>query len=169
MICTFFILNQVFYDFGQVLSLFIVDSIFILILVITKYDLRMKSFVIVIFTFFYFIASAGIVVNIHYCGGKFKNISLPVSKTKSCCGAEMETNDCCHNEFVSFKVKDKHEPVYVSKINKIKAVEKFNCVCFFNEFKQNTAINSLRVVTQYHSPPILYKTPLFVLNCVYLI
>ncbi len=56
---------------------------------------------------FYFILSIGLVIDIHFCGGKLDNLSfnLPFSKD-SCCGDEKKSMGCCNNEELVIKIED---------------------------------------------------------------
>ena len=108
-------------------------------------------------------------MNVHYCGGKFKSVSLPKSNTKSCCGDEMETKGCCHNEMLSFKLKEKQEPSHFLKISKFKTIGKCDQTSYSPRNVFHQIIKKEVVVDNYHAPPNVYKNPLFILNRVLII
>ncbi len=65
-----------------------------------------KRIFCILFCFIYFVSSAGIHVNLHYCGGKVKSISLTHTDEEGCCGSKMKKKDCCKEKTFSYKVKD---------------------------------------------------------------
>lgn len=120
----------------------------------------MKKITIILLTFFYFTVASGITVNMHYCGGKFKQISLfhPVNDN-GCCGSKKKSKGCCNNKTTFIKVKDNHN------LNK-------NVNLTFNQFKILTPFTSTQLFANlfksdfylkldYHSPPLLYNNPLY--------
>ena len=120
----------------------------------------MKKITIILLTFFYFTVASGITVNMHYCGGKFKQISLfhPVNDT-GCCGSKKKGKGCCNDKTTFIKVKDNHNLSENVNLN-------------FNYFKILTPITSTQLFTNlfksdsylkfyYHSPPLLYNNPLY--------
>jgi len=129
----------------------------------------MKSLVVILFTLFYFFASAGVSFNLHYCGGNLKSLSLFSKSQKSCCGNTIKSKGCCHNSFFSLKVKEKQEPTHLLKINLKKATEKLTVITFSNDYVPFIIDNRSLFVNHYSSPPILYKTPLFLMNRVLII
>lgn len=65
-----------------------------------------KRIFCILFCFIYFVSSAGIHFNLHYCGGKVKSISLRHTDEEGCCGSKMKKKDCCKEKTFSYKVKD---------------------------------------------------------------
>jgi hypothetical protein len=69
----------------------------------------LKKILHTIFAFFLLMATTGISLSMHYCGGKLASISIN-HEAKSCCDM---TGGCCENETISFEVeKDFISPVY---------------------------------------------------------
>jgi hypothetical protein len=62
--------------------------------------LTFKKYLFGICTLFYLVASNGIPVYLHYCGGELEEVSY-LTKGKSCCSDESSNDkpmDCCNNE-----------------------------------------------------------------------
>jgi len=68
--------------------------------------LDLKKYLIIIFSFFYLIASSGTTFNLHYCGGKLKSVSFFKADEKSCCGKKMKSKGCCKDKATTVKIKD---------------------------------------------------------------
>jgi hypothetical protein len=67
----------------------------------------LKKGLLILFCFIYFCSSAGVSVNLHYCGGKLKGISLTHSDEAKCCGKKkMKNKNCCKERSIVYKVKD---------------------------------------------------------------
>jgi len=120
----------------------------------------MKKTLIILFSFFYLSLTSGITLNLHYCGGKIKNISFfHTNSEEGCCGKKMKSKGCCDEKTTIFKVKDNHQ-----SSDNIKLV--------FNHFKVfDVAVPVLvskiyiesnsYTVLNYHAPPVLYDNPLY--------
>jgi hypothetical protein len=129
----------------------------------------MKKFTIILFAFFYLTVTSGIAVNIHYCGGKIKTVSLFAKgdTEKGCCGSKKKSKGCCKDKKSFHKVKDNHKSS--------------NCVVLkhigFNLYQAPAPmhINYSYVkdveqfVLNYHAPPVIYDNPLYLKNRVLLI
>lgn len=112
--------------------------------------------------------ACGVNVQLHYCGGKLKSISL-FDKTEKggCCGSKMKSKDCCKNKTTFIKVKDNHNSnsSLLDITFKGKALE-----CFSTNFN-----NKIHNVSQdeftpyYHTPPVLYDNPQYLKNRVLII
>ncbi|MEM0996165.1 MAG: hypothetical protein AAGN35_03760 [Bacteroidota bacterium] len=64
----------------------------------------MKRILLTILPLYYLLATLGIGINVHYCGGKVGDVQLFASP-ESCCDSETE-DDCCHEEHVRFQLED---------------------------------------------------------------
>lgn len=70
----------------------------------------MRKFVCVILIFVYPLLTSGVVLQLHYCGGKLSSASLALSDTHSCsCGSKSMKKGCCKNESLQVKVKGDHK------------------------------------------------------------
>ena len=69
----------------------------------------MKKITVVILLFCYLAASAGVIVNFHFCMDKLASARLYEKKTKKCgkCGMHTEDSDgCCRDEVKIIKMDD---------------------------------------------------------------
>lgn len=73
----------------------------------------MKRTGIAILLFFYFAFSSGIVINLHYCMGRFDSVQIGTSPAEYCgkCGMHSDfSNGCCHDEVKIMKIVDDQQP-----------------------------------------------------------
>lgn len=66
----------------------------------------MKKIVILTISVFYLAATAGVVVNMHYCMGSISSISFSYDADGSCnkCGMNKTEGHCCTNEVITLKL-----------------------------------------------------------------
>lgn len=128
----------------------------------------MKKVLIFTLLIVYTTLACGINIQLHYCGGKLKNISLfEPTDDEGCCGSSMKKKDCCNDKVKYFKVKDKHNSNSSLKVNTFKnQVSEIVVPYFTYNFQYNT---HERIVENYHSPPILYDNPLYLQHRVLII
>jgi hypothetical protein len=70
----------------------------------------MKKIYTITLLFIYLICVSGARINVHYCGGKIKDISFfQVNEKEGCCGNKMKSKDCCKDKFAVLKIKDIHK------------------------------------------------------------
>lgn len=127
----------------------------------------MKKFSVILFSIFYLTSTSGICLNIHYCGGKIKHVSLINSNEKNCCGKKKMSKKCCKDKIAYFKIKDNHKSNQFAKIvtpsSKIVpahfSIVNYNC--------NLSSVNS--IIHHYHSPPVFYDNPLYLKHRVLLI
>ncbi|MBI1836488.1 MAG: hypothetical protein HYR91_04410 [Flavobacteriia bacterium] len=128
----------------------------------------MKGVVIILLSVFYLFVSAGTSINLHYCGGKLKNVSFHSFDEKSCCGSKMKSKGCCHNQKIAIKVKDKQEKTEIESTFFISNVA---CVINSNLCIQvgKIYINIHKTPENYHAPPHGFQVPIYIKNRVFLI
>lgn len=86
----------------------------------------MRKFLIFTILIVYTGLASGINVQLHYCGGKLKSISLLGHHDENgCCGNKMKSKDCCANKHSFLKVKDSHHVSSILKINSIKIISDY--------------------------------------------
>jgi len=113
-----------------------------------------KGFLIIIL-FVYLAASAGVVVNFHYCMNQLASLSFSHEAdhedgTCGGCGMDKSENSCCKDHLITYKIEDCHQPA-------ASVSEPAVCVSFLHLFIQAdtpdalTASQSLVVFD--HSPP----------------
>jgi hypothetical protein len=70
----------------------------------------MKRFTAMFLTAIYLLASVGVAVNVHYCGGKVAFVKL-YTGANCPCGDAMDEDGCCHDETVLFQLEDEQRSV----------------------------------------------------------
>ncbi|MEO6902660.1 MAG: hypothetical protein ABI315_05850 [Bacteroidia bacterium] len=129
-----------------------------------------KLFLILPLLFFYLSMSSGIRVNVHFCGGKIKNISFfDLKEKESCCGSKMKSKGCCHNKTTFIKINDTHQSAFLIKAP----------LSSFKIIDHNIPVFTLNYLLNYHilysvsnfqkPPPLLVNSTLYLSNRVLLI
>lgn len=128
----------------------------------------MKRFLIFTLLFVYTTLACGVNVQLHYCGGKLKHISLfEPTDDDGCCGSSMEKKDCCDDKETYLKVKDKHNSNTSLKVITFKAQSAEFVIPYFT---YNFIYNAhSRIIESYHAPPVLYDNPLYLQHRVLII
>lgn len=129
----------------------------------------MKKVFLILFAFFYLIVASGISLNIHYCGGKIKNLSFLFSHSeKDCCGSsKMKTKDCCKEKAAFIKVKENQESSRILKTPT--TFYKLLCTILPQLTFYCTDKATEKVAQNYHAPPVFYDSPLYLQHRVLLI
>lgn len=128
-----------------------------------------KSLSIILMSILYLFVSAGVSISLHYCGGKFKRISLSLYNTQEdcCCGGKKKSKKCCQEKTSFIKVKDIHKSTALTDTpdTSVKKVE-FN----LNLSNWQLPLFSTGDVSVFHKPPPLsYKSPLYLTHRVLLL
>ena len=66
----------------------------------------MKKGFILLFALCYLYSSSGISINLHYCGGKIKSVSLFQTDEEACCKGKMKKAGCCKDKNAFVKIED---------------------------------------------------------------
>lgn len=120
-----------------------------------------KSLSIFILAVFYLLVASGLSINFHYCGGKLKDISFfdTVDKEKGCCGNKKRSKGCCQNKSTIIQIKDDHRSSSDFKTPSNSAVD------LNYSLPQATllfsSVFSEEICSNYHSPPLLNKPPIY--------
>lgn len=70
----------------------------------------MRKFVCIILVFVYPLLTSGMVLQLHYCGGKLSSVSLALSDIHTCsCGSKSMKKGCCKDKSLQVKVKGDHK------------------------------------------------------------
>lgn len=129
----------------------------------------MKRILIFSLLLVYATMACGVNIQLHYCGGKLKSISLfDNTKKGGCCGSKkMKSKNCCNDKTTYLKVKDNHNSNSSLKdiTFKGKALECF--ITYFTYKIHNVTIDEF--ITYYHAPPDLYDNPQYLKNRVLII
>lgn len=127
----------------------------------------MKKVLTSITVLFYFIVSCGVVINLHYCMGKYQSFTLYDAQYKSCgkCGMHMDNNNgCCRDEVKIVKLQDDQNVTYVS--HSIQGIEVD--IITPSEFIAAPDFNVERSLHyNNHSPPLLTGQDIYLQNCVF--
>jgi hypothetical protein len=129
----------------------------------------MRVFFTLLLLFMYAIASIGVNVTLHYCGGKYTSFSVGKSDTISCvCGNKIVKKNCCEDKTISFEIDDDQtnaEELSVS-ISKLYSYPKA-LSHVFSFLKNNKEIQEKE--NYFYPPPNRIKQSLYILNQVFLI
>lgn len=75
----------------------------------------MKKFLAITFACLYIAVTSGLVLQAHYCMGKWAGTSVMLADNDNhaCgkCGMEKQRNKCCHDELNFLKLQDAHKPI----------------------------------------------------------
>ena len=128
----------------------------------------MKKFSILLFSLFYLTVASGMTMSIHYCGGKFKSLSLIDKRDEDgCCGNKKKSKGCCKDKTAHVKVKDnqKLSETFSITLHSVKIVRAEFSIEKLIFYSKNTDYYPLN----YHAPPVLYDNPLYLKHRVFLI
>ena len=128
----------------------------------------MKKSLLILLACFYLVAASGITLNLHYCGGKLKEVSLFASNDDDgCCGNKKRSKGCCSEKNALIKVKDNHFSNASIKIDNQVAKVLIPQLSY-------VLINYLSAGFDFkprysHSPPVHYDKPIYLKNRVLII
>jgi hypothetical protein len=107
--------------------------------------------------------ASGIVLNIHYCMGKFSEVDYGYSINDKCgkCGMENKTG-CCHNEAKFIKLTDDQQ-IAKADISFTQFPAEINTV-YIN---LSQSLQGIEKNLQYHSPPDKRQSQVYLQNCVF--
>ena len=114
---------------------------------------------VIFFSIFYLTSTSGVSLNIHYCGGKIKQVSLFNSSEKNCCGKKKMSKKCCKNKVSYFKIKDNHQTNQSAKI--VTPTSKITPVVLPVFKFDGYVVYTNTPILNYHYPPVLYDNPLY--------
>jgi hypothetical protein len=116
---------------------------------------------------FYLVSTSGMSLNVHYCGGKIKHVSLYSSSEKGCCGKKKMSKKCCKDKVAYFKIKDNHK---VNQLAKVVTPSSKLITAVLSLVINYSYVSSFYITIQnYHAPPVLYDNPLYLKHQVLLI
>ncbi len=134
----------------------------------------MKRGLLILFTFYFFFVSTGIVWGTHYCGKKISHSiwGISILDSNACkCKHKKDTKlkkECCKHETKWIKADTDDSKIQICSIHSKKSESNsflYPLVVLNNFFKLQTSTTVYKVS---HSPPII-GIPLFIQNCVFLI
>jgi hypothetical protein len=122
----------------------------------------MKKSSIILLTLCYFIVATGFAINIHYCGGKLKEISLTQSED-CCCGSKKKAKGCCEEKTVICKIKDNQKTTGKTVLPTISKRE-IVALYVLTNFLTHPSGDALAITPDEPPPPNPYSDPVFLLN-----
>ncbi len=122
----------------------------------------MKKSGIILLTIFYFIVATGFAINIHYCGGKLKDISL-TQNDGCCCGSKKKAKGCCEEKTVVCKIKNNQETTVKAVVPTIPHKQIVASYVLIN-FLTYQSVDAFEIKTNKTPPPDPYSDPVFLLN-----
>lgn len=134
----------------------------------------MKKLLIFTLAFLVLLSSSGVMMNMHYCMGKFtgSSISLSYNSASNCtsCGMEKEANarkGCCHDNKTLLKSSTDQKLLNAEfRLTKIYPIVLFNNGYQFKELKLLSVNNNSFIAS---SPPLIQRPAIFIRNCSFLI
>ncbi|MEO7394596.1 MAG: hypothetical protein ABIU11_06600 [Chitinophagaceae bacterium] len=128
----------------------------------------MKKIALILLISMYALSSFGIGIEQFYCCGTLKSTSISfLREVKEKCSKGDEKNGCCQTQFTSLKVKDTHIPAGAIS----SSVNIFPDIVLFNSPFDGVELLTHQTIVNNpgHAPPLLKDTPLYILNCNFLI
>jgi hypothetical protein len=125
----------------------------------------MKRFLATILAVIYLSISSGMVVNIHYCMGKFSSAKLAVLPGKTCGCGKMETKGCCKTESKLVKLEDAQKAAYADFA--IQAPVAILHYTGLNLLQTSFHKGPDNLSPQVHAPPLLSEQDTYLQNCVF--
>ncbi|MBN1183176.1 MAG: hypothetical protein JXB49_12860 [Bacteroidales bacterium] len=122
----------------------------------------MKRITSILFSLFYLLVSAGIMVNFHYCHGTLASVKIFTDKGNCGCNSTMDNNGCCKNETYVVQLKDDQQASQNAVIiPDLPVVDILVSETTSNSINKVFSINNLRF---YDLPPP-ERPSKFILNC----
>lgn len=122
----------------------------------------MRKSGIILLTVFYFIVASGFAINIHYCGGKLKKVSLAQSEG-CCCGPKKKTKGCCEEKTLICKIKDNQKTTRQTAIP-TNSSEQIKATWVALDFLIYSSADISKTAFKTPPPPNRYSDPVFILN-----
>ena len=123
----------------------------------------MKKASVIILCSFYLLVACGVNFSLHFCGGKFKGISLTQRGEAGCCGSKKKSMGCCKEKSVVLKVKTDHQAT--SKVLIPDSPSKHLFAAFVvTDFKIQNPVIDLFAVPECNAPPFYDSDPVYLLN-----
>lgn len=124
--------------------------------------MRMKKTGVIILTVFYFIVASGFAVNMHFCAGKLKTISL-MHEDDCCCGSKKKTKGCCEEKTIVCKINDNQKLDSKTTVPDI-SVKELSAYFVLLHFlvPQNLSVD--HIIPPDTSPPYLFSDQHFLVN-----
>ena len=123
----------------------------------------MRKVSLIFLSIFYFLVASGFSMNLHYCAGKLKGVSLLQSEKDGCCGTKKKSKGCCKEKTFAYKIKDNHKST-AKVIIPNTSVKQFLAFYIALDFTNEKSFIDLCKVPDCNAPPFLDPEPVFLLN-----
>jgi len=123
----------------------------------------MRKTGVIFLSVLYFLVATGITMNLHYCGGKLKDISFFQTKEDGCCGNKKKSKGCCKEKTLVYKVKSIHKTVAKTTIPNT-SVKHFLANYVVLDFTCDKPSIKLYALLDCNAPPFLDPEPVYLLN-----
>lgn len=126
----------------------------------------MKKAFVAILAVLYLTITSGVVVNVHYCMGRFASVAYGADNHDVCgkCGMPDKKSKCCHTESKLVKVQDVHQlaktQVQFQELPAEAPVQQ-------SLIQQPVTGQEPYLALQYHSPPDRRLNTVYLSNCVF--
>lgn len=130
----------------------------------------MRRITVILLVLLYLVPSIGVTVSTHYCGGRVTSVSIKFldNRHKCPCGSKKMKKGCCKDEASYFKLSDEQQKT-----------QKLSCAFVKINDHQPPVSNQLSLFYETplllqpfnHTthPPDIFKPPLYIRHCVFLI
>lgn len=128
-----------------------------------------KTILVYSLAVFYFLISVRLTANVHYCGGKIKNISIVgFTEHKSCCAGKPMKKGCCEDVQLCFKKSSVDQPSSpaVVFISSAIVTESYPAFVFKSDHQLYVPKH---IKLSVNAPPPEVKVPIHLKNCVFII
>lgn len=144
----------------------------------------MKRFLTILFTVFYFTASSGVTVHMHYCMDKLVDVNFWQAKKESCnscssteasksenckkCSSKKaKSKDCCQDRHEQLKIEKSQQAAQnLYKAGSFSALALFHQPSSFQDLFILSNNERLRLPFS-NAPPLKSSVPTFILNCTF--
>lgn len=127
----------------------------------------MKKAIAIFLTIIFMITNSGIVLAVHYCGGKMASVNL-IAKRHNCgCGNKAMKKSCCKDKTIQLKACEKIVNPSAFVFSGLHLV--VLCVQHYPAGVQRTMKSLLWLTPFYHPPPFKPKTPIHIMDGVLLV
>lgn len=123
----------------------------------------MKKTCVIFLSVLYFLVASGFTMNLHYCAGKLKGVSIYKSDKDKCCGNKKKSMGCCKEKSLAYKIKDNHQSA-AKTILPNTPVKQLLANYIILDFTTERPSIDLHTVPDCNAPPFLDPEPVYLLN-----
>lgn len=128
----------------------------------------MKSSIAIFLLALFLISNSGMVINMHWCGGKLASIQFALtSKSKCKCGQKSMKANCCKDKTIVFKTKGE-----VTKTQQLVTKLSVPFIFIGTNLIAHGIIPTQNLSTIdafFHPPPFKPKASIYLMDCIFLI